>query len=221
MAYYKDLTGQVFGNLTAMKYMGTHEQRGASWLCKCICGNEVIKKAGALKGGTKSCSTACGVSKSNQQRATHGQARGARNTPQRNKNTKPYNAWKSMNQRCYNLNSEHYDRYGGRGITVCAEWRDSFETFYKDVGEPPTTKHTLDRIDNNGNYEPSNVRWATRKEQANNRETNMYLEMQGKQMTYAEWAEYLGVPYHVVQKALKKKFNSSNRKGKQNETSNT
>lgn len=208
MTYYKDLTGQVFGNLTVLKYMGSHEQRGAAWLCRCVCGNEVIKKSGALKGGTKSCSASCGVSRSNQQRAKHGQARGARDTAERNINTKAYNAWKSMKQRCFNPKSEHYARYGGRGITVCSEWVDSFETFYKDVGEPPSSKHTLDRIDNDGNYQANNVRWATRKEQANNRETNMYLEMQGLSMTFAEWAEHLNVPYHVVQKMLKKKFKS-------------
>lgn len=83
--------------------------------------------------------------------------------------TKVYNAWREMKKRCYQKTYQHYDRYGGRGITVCEEWREDFLSFYKDMGEPPTPEHQLDRIDNNGNYNKENCRWVTRQENCRNR----------------------------------------------------
>lgn len=83
--------------------------------------------------------------------------------------TKVYNAWREMKKRCYQKTYQHYDRYGARGITVCEEWREDFLAFYKDMGEPPTQEHQLDRIDNNGNYNKKNCRWVTRQENCRNR----------------------------------------------------
>ena len=83
--------------------------------------------------------------------------------------TKEYTAWVSMKQRCYNPNNIIYHRYGGRGIKICERWLNSFEAFYEDVGPAPSSEHSIDRIDNNGNYEPSNVKWSTQFEQAHNR----------------------------------------------------
>lgn len=139
-----------------------------------------------------------GVADANRRRAKHGQASDG-------KRSKVYGTWVSLNQRCRNPNAMHYDRYGGRGITVCQAWVDSFEVFYKDVGEPPTPKHTLDRIDNNKGYEPNNVRWATRKEQSNNISSNTWVEYDGKCMTWAQWAEYLGIGYNCLMTRVRDK----------------
>ncbi len=105
-----------------------------------------------------------------------------------------YSAWKRIKASCGNPNSPDYHRYGGRGISVCQRWLDSFENFLADMGPKPSPKHSIDRWPNkNGNYEPSNCRWATAKEQANNTRANVIIEFNGKQQTMAQWAEEIGI----------------------------
>ena len=104
-----------------------------------------------------------------------------------------YGIWMGMICRCNNKNSKSYKNYGGRGIRVCDEWRKDFWAFYRHIGKRPTRKHTVERIDTNGNYEPGNVRWATRTEQARNTTKNVTLSHQGTTATVAEWAERLGI----------------------------
>lgn len=192
-----DWSGKVQGSLTIVRDIGKDSYGSRLWECLCVCGVTVNKTSGGLANGVKSCSPACGVTASNIARTKHGQAKDSRRS-------KVYNAWVSMVQRCTNPNTTHYARYGGRGITVCQEWVDSFEAFYKDVGEPPTPQHTLDRIDNEKGYEPGNVRWATRKEQSNNISSNVWVEYEGKRMTWAQWAEYLGIGYNCLMTRKKK-----------------
>ncbi len=119
--------------------------------------------------------------KSNSAQITHGMS-----------GTNVYRRWKHMLARCTNPKNKHYKNYGGRGIKVCERWR-KFENFLADMGYPPTWKHSLDRIDNNGNYEPSNCRWATRLEQQNNIRSNKMLEFKGKRMSLSAWSRELNI----------------------------
>ena len=108
--------------------------------------------------------------------------------------TVEYRAWSCMLTRCYQPNFVHYGNYGGRGITVCAEWRASYAAFLAHVGRRPSPEHSLDRIDSRGNYEPGNCRWATRKEQARNTRRNRLVTIAGETLPIAAWAERYGVP---------------------------
>lgn len=155
------------------------------WLCKCDCGNEKEIWGRALKsGGTGSCGC---HRKKILDHTTHGMS-----------NTRIFRTWASMNKRCTNKNIECYKNYGGRGIKVCDEWKDfynfmlwAYSNGYRD--ELPAKQCTLDRIDNNGNYEPSNCRWVSYKVQANNKRNNVYYDYQGKRHTISEWAEIKGI----------------------------
>lgn len=111
--------------------------------------------------------------------------------------TKTYISWQAMRRRCYNPNSDRFQYYGGRGIGVCEEWRNSFEAFLRDMGESPVG-YTLERIDNSRNYEPGNCRWATRKEQANNRRSSHMLELNGTSKTMAQWADQYGIDVRLL-----------------------
>ena len=122
------------------------------------------------------------------------------------KGTKLYEVWCSMKSRCYNITSKSYSRYGGRGISVCEEWKESFIAF-RNWAYVSGYKEglSLDRIDNNGNYEPSNCRWVTMKEQANNQNHTLKIEYKGKIKPLTEWAEILGIKRHTLYQRIYKK----------------
>jgi hypothetical protein len=107
--------------------------------------------------------------------------------------TKEYISWQGMHARCKNSNNPGFKNYGGRGIKVCERWENSFLNFLQDMGPKPSKDHSLDRIDNNGNYEPSNCRWATQYEQGNNRRNNIFIEHNGKSRSVAEWSRILNL----------------------------
>lgn len=175
-----DLAGQKFGRLTAIERAPNSIHKKARWRCRCECGNEKTIVAGDLRSGR---TLACGCLGREQLRAAPqvgSPKHGLCYTPE-------YRAWGSMIQRCTNSKSRSFKNYGGRGITVCAEWRKSFEAFFAYVGNRPSPDHTLDRFPNqNGNYEPGNVRWATQVEQMNNVRNNVRVVYRGEKMTLPE-----------------------------------
>jgi hypothetical protein len=162
-----DLTGQRFERLVVLERAENNKNnkcRGARWKCSCDCGATTVVPAGSLRSGhTKSCG--CFQREQVRERHTkHGHSSGGAR-----QDSPTYMSWIAMKSRCFNPNRKKYIEYGGRGITVCDRWKDSFANFLSDVGERPLGK-TLDRYPNNdGNYEPSNTRWATSSEQMSNR----------------------------------------------------
>lgn len=178
-----DLTGQKFGRLTVVrKTLDSH------WLCQCDCGVEKEVRSTLLRSGkTKS----CGCYRIERGRA-HGASIKLRHGQGRGRGTPEYNCWGQMLHRCRNPNSRMFKNYGGRGITVCERWH-TFDNFFADMGPRPSPKHSIDRIDVNGNYEPGNVRWATSIEQNRNLRTNKRITINGEVKTLAEWLRFYGV----------------------------
>lgn len=171
-----DITGQTFERLTVTSFAGTDHVNHARWNVRCVCGKEKVVTGKSLRAGAiRSCGC---LRKDNNQgrrfqkgealRLKHGHCR--RSTgPGRSPRTTEYQAWAGMKSRCYNPRNKKFSDYGGRGIAVCERWRNDFEAFLADVGLKPSPKHSMDRIDPNGNYEPSNCRWATIGEQMINK----------------------------------------------------
>lgn len=156
-----DLTGQRFGRWSVVKF--SHAERQAYFLCRCDCGIEKLIRGDALRRGQ---STSCRCRFIDEKLRRHGQSGTADG---RTKMTREYCTWTAMIARCEYPKGKEFHRYGGRGISVCDRWRHSFENFFADMGRKPTKTHSLDRINNDGNYEPKNCRWATVHEQRANR----------------------------------------------------
>jgi hypothetical protein len=187
MPAFKNIAGQRFGRLTATRRVGTNEHRQSMWLFGCACGNEITAvMSHAISGHTQSCGC-LHLETLLQPAVRHGQSRVKRRS-------REYEAWAHMLRRCRNENDPGYKNYGGRGITVCERWN-TFENFLADIGPKPSPRHTLDRIDNNGNYELGNCRGATRIEQANNKRNNHFITIRGRTLSIAEWARELDFLY--------------------------
>ena len=196
---FKDITSQKFGRLTAVKITGKNKQGHYVWLCKCECGNEKEISGTCLRrGATKSCGCLQKEmsAKTNRKSKKYQMYKISQKTE--------YSSWSHMKNRCLNKNDNKYKSWGGRGITVCDRWL-KFENFYKDMGKKPFNKYSIDRINNDGNYELQNCRWATRKEQMRNRRNNKIITYQGKTLCLVEWAERLNIDYSILKGKLRRK----------------
>lgn len=167
-----ELVGVNYGRLTVVAFAGV-SNKNSNWECLCACGVRVIVNRCNLRSGH---TTSCGCAQI-ESRRTHGMT----GTPE-------YMAYRSMLARCYNRKTSGYSNYGGRGIRVCARWRGSFELFLTDVGLRPSVKHSLERLDNNGGYEPGNVEWANKAAQCRNKRTNRWITAFGRTQCIKDWA---------------------------------
>jgi hypothetical protein len=189
-----DLTGKRFGKLTAISSIYDAEKKLTLWKCQCDCGNIAYVRANRLvHGRTKSCGCLRVVSNKSH-KTTHGMSR-----------TRLYNAWHSMKARCNNPDNHNYKLYGGRGISICEDWLESFESFMNwAVSSGYKEGLSLDRIDNNGNYCPENCRWVTVREQNNNRGVSINISYNGKTQNLSEWCKELGLPYMRIWQRITK-----------------
>lgn len=167
------IVGEIFGKLTVISHIS-----GALWLCQCSCKDKTLIKV--TRTNLRKGKSTCGCYRHNKTK-----------TPE-------YRAWITMKNRCNNQNNQYYHRYGGRGIKYCERW-ELWENFYEDMGKRPSTKHSLDRIDNNGDYTPENCRWATDLEQANNQEKNRNFTIDNKTQSVTQWGREFGFKRGVVE----------------------
>jgi hypothetical protein len=189
MTKLTDLSGKRFNRLQVISKQTSHNGR-TMWLCLCDCGNKKLAEASNLK---RNLTGSCGC--------LHRELTAKSHTTHGMRHTVEYNTWARMKGRCENTKSKDYPRWGGRGIKVCKRW-ESFDNFFADMGKRPSTKHSLDRIDNNKNYQPSNCRWADAKTQANNRRRRgnlILVKYQGITKPLIDWADTFGINYSTIQ----------------------
>ena len=194
MGKFIDLSGTRFGRLQVLERHGIGYQGNILWRCRCDCGEFTVKNSRTIRLGDV---VSCGcyfkevAAEKGRKRKTHGMTK-----------TKTYSIWSNMKNRCQNKNYKKYRHYGGRGIAVCSRWL-SFKNFILDMGEVPDG-FTLDRIDTNGNYEPKNCRWATQKEQQNNRRNNHRILFRGRNLTLSQLERETGISQDKIQQRLKR-----------------
>lgn len=190
------MIGRTFGYLTVLRPGNGPVAKRAYWYCVCECGGAKTIMGKYLRSGeVKSCGC-LNRQPIDGKRVTHGLTVGGARPP------RAYTSWSGMKERCLNADHHKYPIYGGRGIKVCDRWM-SFELFYADMGDPPS-KHTIDRKDNDGDYEPGNCRWATKLEQGANTRQNRWIEYDGKRLTLSQWARHLEIPISSLHHRLKR-----------------
>lgn len=190
--YRKDLSGQKFGKLTVISYAETRNRK-PFWHCLCDCGTlKKLRSDHFQSGNTTSCGCAhIQACKEFPKHITHGKG----HTPE-------YKIYHKIKQRCHNPNNPSYKNYGGRGIIMCERWYQSFPSFLEDMGTRPSPNHTIERVNNDGLYDPQNCIWATRKVQSRNQRKTIRLIIHNKQASLMEWAEIADIPPHAIRARL-------------------
>ena len=183
MSLFIERTGKRYGKLVVESCAGIGDHHEFTWNAVCDCGGKIVAQGSALSNGrTKSCGCL---------KCPHGQSR-----------TTEYRTWRQMKVRCLNHKNKYYNSYGGRGISICDEWVDSFTSFFSCVGKKPSAQHSIDRINNDGNYEPGNVKWSTRMEQQHNTQRVRKLTYLGETLCIREWSRKIGRSANTITKRL-------------------
>ena len=202
-----DIAGSTFGRISVVARAGKDQTGSTLWLCRCSCGAEKniaghllrrgqVKSCGCLRAEKGAAHLAAYAASGKHARLRHGDARAGAEAPE-------WRAWHSIKKRCDPKAARVSPEDAGRGIKMCRSWRTSYERFLADVGRRPGPQYTLDRKDNNGNYRPGNVRWATRKEQARNRRNSCWIQCGKERKTLAEWAEITGLKNTTIRGRLR------------------
>ncbi len=194
----KDMMGMSFGRLTVIQYAGLNHKNFAMWKCRCECGKTTTVYGSALRNGhTRSCGCL-----NREHTARMGKGNLKHGHSRRTGASITYRSWQSMIQRCENPSHTEYMNYGGRGITICTRWRESFDSFLDDMGSRPNNRFEIERINNDGNYDPSNCRWASRQDQCRNMRSNRMLACDGQTRCLAEWVEITGISRGTIKSRL-------------------
>lgn len=195
-----DLSGRVFGYLTVKRLSKRRSKAGSIlWKCKCRCSKIVHVHTGSLKSKhVRSCGCL-----HREKAAEQAYAIGIANKTHGMTRSREYECWSRMLDRCFDKTKLAYVNYGKRGVTVCDRWKD-FTLFYEDMGPRPGTEYSIDRINNDGNYEPGNCRWATQLQQQRNRRSNVKITYDGRTQCISEWAEEYGMPMGLVWERIQK-----------------
>lgn len=188
---FRNIEGRTFGMLEVISFAGMlirAKSLQPHWNCVCKCGKVAVVSAHKMLNGTK---ISCGCMK-----GAHCRTHGLRHTPE-------YSVWCGMIARTENAKCTRFCNHGGRGIRICERWRSNFSNFYEDMGPRPSPHYSIDRIDNNGNYEPGNCRWATATQQARNTRRNRFLTFNGQTRCVSEWSNIIGVSPDALLMRLK------------------
>lgn len=191
--------GDKFGRMTVVEFVGKSKNGSTLVQCRCDCGKtKIVRLCNLISGATKSCGCIANEfliqrNKNNKYASTHLKSK-----------TRIYRIWEDIKQRCYNKKQANYKWYGAKGISMCVEWKDSFENFCAwALLNGYNEQLTIDRIDANGNYEPSNCRWVTSREQARNKSSNIYVTINGETKVLKDWCETYCISYATVQTRIR------------------